>query len=506
MTPLTSLLAPHRDRLSGPLAALLEKDPTRLAQFAVQIGELYMDFSKQRIDRELINALLGHADALKWREQAIAMREGAIVNATEHRAVEHMALRARPMKAEFQPAFARMQQLVEQIHSGALRSAAGTAFTDVVHIGIGGSHLGPQLVCEALSQSPEHPARLRVHFVANIDGHAVSALLRSLNRDSTIVIIASKTMTTLETRLNADVVRNWLAPAQDPLAQRRLASQVFAISAAPARAAEFGIAAAHVLPFSDSIGGRFSLWSTIGLPIALQIGWAGFEALHAGARLMDDHFLQAPSAANLPLLAALIGLWNRNGLEYASLGLAPYDERLRLLPAFLQQLEMESNGKSVDRQGNPILDKTVPVLWGQTGTPGQHAYFQCLHQGTDIVPVDFVAVVKPDHDHPQLHRALLENCFGQSRALMCGREHSDPNRRFTGGRPSTTILLDRLSPSAMGSLLALYEHKVFVQGVLWNINSFDQFGVELGKEMAQTLAKGELGGLDASTRALMAKL
>jgi glucose-6-phosphate isomerase len=495
-----ALFTSHLRRLQKLSLNVLVQDPSRNQALQLEVAGVYLDFSKQRIDSRALNALLAWSDSLGWRTAARAMRDGAQINASEGRSVQHMALRADPTPAQFAPAMQQMRALVEALRSGEKRSASGERVVDVIHVGIGGSHLGPQLVCEALAHLPES-ARVRVHFLANIDGHQVTSLCNALNPNTTALIIASKTMTTLETRLNAEVIREWLGPA-------RVAAQVFAVSAAPELALSMGIRAEHVLPFSDSIGGRFSLWSPIGLPIALQVGWEHFSALLSGARQMDQHFLEAPTNANAPLLMALLGVWNRNGLGYGTLSIAAYDERLRLLPAFLQQLEMESNGKTVSKEGATVAYATAPVLWGQTGTPGQHAYFQWLHQGSDIAPVDFIAASKPDHSYQSLHQALLENCFAQSRALMLGRDHTDPNRKFIGNRPSTTLLLERLTPTTLGALLALYEHKVFVQGHVWNINSFDQFGVELGKAMATQLAGdgADQVALDASTKTLLARV
>jgi glucose-6-phosphate isomerase len=393
----------------------------------------------------------------------------------------------------------------------------------VVNIGIGGSDLGPRLACEALVGAAGPGPRL--HFLANVDGGRTAALRQRLDPATTVVILISKSFATEETLLNGRVMRDWLAAA---LGRDGADARLFAVSANTSGAAASGIAAARVLPMWDFVGGRYSVWSAVGLPLAIAIGADRFQAFLDGARAMDEHFAQAPLADNLPVRLALAGYWNRDFMGRTSLCVVPYDDRLAALPEFLQQLEMESNGKQVDQQGAPVAMPTVPVLWGSVGSNAQHAYFQALHQGCDVVPVDFIGVIRPDHDLADNHRALLANLLAQGAALMQGKSFqvawdeladvADPDRRnalaaqktFPGNRPSTTILLDRLDPHALGMLLALYEHKVFVQSVLWGVNAFDQWGVELGKSLAgrigPVLAGADAGGLDPATRHLVAQI
>jgi len=403
------------------------------------------------------------------------------------------------------------------------------AITDIVNIGIGGSDLGPQMVVPALDAWC-HPG-LRLHFVSNIDGHDITPVLRRLDPRRTLFIIASKTFTTQETMANAAVARQWFLNSVDDVDESEIARHFVATTTNVKAAAEFGIGT--TFGFWDWVGGRYSLWSAIGLPVAIAIGADNFRALLAGAHAMDRHFAEAPLAKNLPVLLGLLDVWYRNFHGFGSRSVAPYHQGLRRLPAYLQQLEMESNGKRVDLAGETLPFATSAVVWGEPGTNGQHAYFQMLHQGTDVIPVEFIAVKTPTHQHPELHSKLLANCLAQSQALMLGktldaaaaeraptasatldREVLARHRTFPGNRPSTTFVIDQLTPHALGALLAMYEHRVFTSGALWGINSFDQWGVELGKALAGELLPrladparlGDTQGLDASTAGLLQRL
>jgi glucose-6-phosphate isomerase len=388
-----------------------------------------------------------------------------------------------------------MLAFAEQVRSDA-------AITDVVNIGIGGSDLGPQMAVIALDTFAARGKRF--HFVSNVDGHELAAVLRGLKPDSTLFLVASKTFTTIETMTNARSARQWFTDSGGTDVARHFAALTTNVQAA----ADFGID--RTFGFWDWVGGRYSLWSAIGLPIAIAVGATGFRELLAGAHAMDQHFRTAPLDANLPVRLALLDVWYRDFHGFASRSVAPYHSALRRLPAYLQQLEMESNGKRVDRQGRVLPFATSPVVWGEPGTNGQHAYFQMLHQGTDVVPVEFIAVREPAHTLAEHHPQLLANVLAQAQALMLGKSDPGGHKHFPGNRPSTMLLLDRLEPASLGALIALYEHRVFCAGALWGINSFDQWGVELGKvlarDIAPRLASGDTAGLDASTAALLQRL
>ncbi len=494
-------------------------DPGRFDKLSCRHGDLLIDYSKQRLNTDtlqLLRQLAGEADIAGWRQR---MRNGEAINHTEHRAVRHTDLRAgEAAPAEVKSVLARMQDFCERVHRGEWRGYSGERITDVLNIGIGGSDLGPHMAVQALA-AHQHPD-LRVHFVSNLDGADLANMLQHLSPRSTLFVIASKTFTTLETITNARTARDWLLAASgDPAA---VAKHFVAASTNLAATGEFGIVPENVFEFRDWVGGRFSLWSAIGLPIALAVGFRNFEALLAGARDMDTHFFNAPIDDNLPITLALLALWNTNFLKAHSHGVFPYSHSLGLLPAHLQQLEMESNGKHVDRQGLPVDIATAPILWGTAGTNGQHSFFQLLHQGSELVASDFIALARSDFPLPGHHSNLLANCLAQSSALAFGQTQKEarqagipeallPYRTFPGNQPSTTIVLPELSPFTLGQLIALYEHKVFCLGVLWNLNSFDQWGVELGKQLAGKLApciRGEADSdaLDASTRGLIAHL
>jgi len=465
----------HAARLHSTPLRELAAQPGRAKRFALRVGPLYANFARQHYDGEAFDALLGAAVRAGVADAFARLFAGEEVNATEGRAALHVALRsdlspapaARSAHAQALEARERMRALVAELQDSEV--------TDIVSVGIGGSDLGPRLAVDALSGPL--PGRFRVHFVSNVDGAAAQRTLAPLDPRRSAAILVSKSFGTQETLLNGAILREWLGND----------ARLFAVSANVERAAAFGIDPARVLPMWDWVGGRYSMWSAVGLPIALAIGMDGFDQLLAGAAEMDAHVLEAAPERNLAVWHGMTAVWNRNALGLASQGVFAYDLRLRLLPAHLQQVVMESLGKSASLEGGPVLQPTVPVWWGGAGTDVQHSFFQALHQGTDVVPADFVGVARPDHPHLENHRALLANLLAQAEALANGSGSGDPHRSYPGGRPSTLLLLDALTPRALGALVALYEHSVYVQSVLWRINAFDQFGVELGKQLADRL-------------------
>ena len=490
-------LQAHADRLAGTtLSAMIAADPARARDFGLRCGPLYANFARQRYDRVALDALFTIAERADLAGALQRLLEGDQVNATEGRAALHAALRGTAVGSAFALA-ARAQALSVQLRMRELVQAlAASDVTDIVSIGIGGSDLGPRLVVDALAR-PD--ARFRVHFLSNVDGNAARRVLTGLDPRRTAAIMISKTFGTQETLLNGAIVRDWLGDD----------ARLYAVSTNAERVAAFGIPPERMLPMWDWVGGRYSLWSAVGLPIALALGMDGFEALLEGAAALDGHVLQAPLRQNLAVWHALTAIWNRNGLQASTQAVLPYDERLRLLPNYLQQLVMESLGKSVRLDGSIIDLHTVPVWWGGAGTDTQHSFFQALHQGTQVVPADFIGVVRADHPYAANHAALLANLLAQTEALANGRDSDDPHRRYPGNRPSTLLLLDALTPQSLGMLIALYEHSVYLQSVLWGINAFDQFGVELGKQVADRLLpalRGECEADDPVTRALLAEL
>lgn len=476
------------------LADLFEADPNRAEDFTHDLGGIRFDLSKTHLTREAIDRFEGE----DYYDALARLFAGEVVNPTEDRAAEHPAERgfgspdAVALAAQRR---GRMRALIDAIEAGAFGDITG-----ILHIGIGGSALGPALLVDALGRNER---RYRVEILSNIDGQAVDEALGRLDPATTLVAIASKTFTTAETLRNAEAALAWLQEAgvEDPY------GRLIAITAAPDKAIEFGIDETRVLSFAPSVGGRYSLWSAIGFPAALALGMDAFEAMLDGAAMVDEHVAEAPAGANLPLLAALADLTYTQLRGASTRAIFAYDERLRLLPSYLQQLVMESNGKSVRLDGSPAAGPTSAILWGGTGTDAQHAVFQLLHQGTHLVPVEFVAVTQgTDEQDSAHHRELLLNCFAQGAALMTGRSSDDPHRNYPGNRPSTTILLDELDPSSLGTLLAFYEHRTFAEAVLLGINPFDQFGVELGKDMARAIDDPDTRErFDPSTRALIEK-
>jgi glucose-6-phosphate isomerase len=509
------------------LPTLFAQQPERAKRLSIRLGPLYADFSRQRWDDAVIAPLVSLAEACGLPTAIEALFEGQLVNVTEGRAALHTALRQQtyspvwvngenviPLIRQQQ---AKMARLVDRLHAGHWRGYSGRAITDVVHLGVGGSDLGPQLVVDALAHL-KHPAcRLNLHFVSNLDGGQLERLLPGLNPETTLFVITSKTFTTIDTLANADTALSWLQGASKlaPAVLKRL--HFVGISAAPERMDAWGLPKANQLHFWDWVGGRYSLWSTVGFTIALWLGMDGFHQLLAGAAAMDDHFRSAPLAQNIPVLMGLVGVWNHNFLGMHARAVLPYDVRLTLLPRYLMQLEMESNGKSVRRDGTPCPWHTSPVVWGETGPNAQHAFYQLLHQGTEAVSCDFIAVVSGDQSSLPPERAYhhqhlnLANCLAQLQALAFGRQHEDPHRAYPGNRPATLLLLQRLDAYTMGMLIALYEHMVFTQSVIWDINPFDQWGVELGKRIAGTM-KAVLDGrqdaveMDAATEAALQQI
>jgi glucose-6-phosphate isomerase len=493
MSPLAGLDA-HAQRLAGSsITGLIETDPARAHDFALRVGPLYANFARQRYDRDALDTMFDAAERVDLRAAMRRQLDGEAINATEGRAVLHTALRGDSSTAAIARE-ARMQAVAAQARMGELIAGLDASdVTDIVSIGIGGSDLGPRLVADALALPG---ARFRVHFISNVDGNAAQRVLAGLDPQRSAAIVISKTFGTQETLLNGGIARDWLGDD----------SRLYAVSTNAQRVAEFGIPAERTLPMWDWVGGRYSLWSAVGFPIALAIGMERFEHLLAGAGAMDAHAAEASLRENLAVWHALTAVWNRNALHAATQAVLPYDERLKLLPNYLQQLVMESLGKSVHVDGSAVATETVPVWWGGAGTDTQHSFFQALHQGTQAVPADFIGVLQADHAHGQNHMALLANLLAQTEALANGQASDDPHRRYPGNRPSTLLLLDALTPHSLGMLIALYEHSVYLQSVLWGINAFDQFGVELGKQVANRLLpalKGEGEADDAVTRELL---
>jgi len=476
------------------------RDATRFPRFSQQAPHVFADLSKNLLDADTESLLLALARETRLEQHRDAMFAGERINNTENRAVKHWLLRAPRDAAD--PDSVAVHDTLQAMLAFAEQVRADAAITDVVNIGIGGSDLGPQMAVAALDAHVIEGKRF--HFVSNIDGHELAAVLRRVRPESTLFLIASKTFTTLETMTNARSARSWF----EQQGGRDVARHFAALTTNVEAARKFGIAT--TFGFWDWVGGRYSLWSAIGLPIAIAIGAQGFRALLAGAHAMDQHFRSEPLERNLPVRLGLLDVWYRGFHGFGSRSIAPYHSALRRLPAYLQQLEMESNGKSVDADGQALPFATSPVLWGEPGTNGQHAYFQMLHQGTEAVPVEFIAVRRPAHELPAHHELLLANAIAQAQALMQGQSDPGGHRNFAGNRPSSFFVLDTLDPVALGALLALYEHRVFTSGAVWGIDSFDQWGVELGKvlasDIAKRLASGETEGLDASSAGLLKKL
>ena len=476
------------------LSSLFETDSERVARFGIEQSGVYFDLSKTHLDKDTVDVFTALAKEMELSERVQALLSGEPVNISEGRAAEHCAERGTgspPSVENAQALHQRMKSLVEIIDSGALGE-----FTQIIHLGIGGSALGPKMLHQALKLGDE---KYELEVVSNIDGVALEPVLERFDASKTLLVIASKTFTTAETLMNAQSVLDWMREqgVADPL------GQVVALTASPEQAVEWGVDETRILPFSETVGGRYSLWSSIGFSVALALGYEVFNDLLAGAAAMDQHFQDAPWERNIPVLAAFADQYYAQIRGCETRAVFAYDERLGLLPDYLQQLEMESNGKSVTLDGEPLALHSSPIVWGGVGTDAQHAVFQLLHQGTHLVPVEFLAVTEPgDSLNPAHHNGLLLNCFAQGAALMAGKKSDDTHRNYQGDRPSVTILLEELEASSLGALLAFYEHRTFVNAVLLNINPFDQFGVELGKQMANKLAAEDGNRLDASTEEL----
>ena len=527
-------LQAHYARISRKhMREMFAKDPQRFDKFSLEACGIFLDYSKNRITEKTMRLLFDlarHAGVEEWRDK---MFRGEKINVTENRAVLHVALRNRAntpilvegkdVMPEVNAVLAHMREFSTAIRSGAWKGYTGKAITDVVNIGIGGSDLGPVMVTEALK--PYAKRDLRVHCVSNVDGTHLAETLRLLNPETALFIIASKTFTTQETLTNAESARAWfLNAAHDPSA---IAKHFVALSTNEREVARFGIDPKNMFEFWDWVGGRYSLWSAIGLSIAISIGFENFEELLAGAFAMDHHFRSAPLERNMPVILALLGVWYNNFFGAETYAILPYDQYLHRFPAYLQQGDMESNGKYVRRDGREVEYSTGPVIWGEPGTNGQHAFYQLIHQGTKLIPADFLAPMETHNPLGQHHAILLSNFFAQTEALMKGKTAKEaraelkaagmneadikkllPHKVFPGNRPTNSILFSKLTPRTLGSLIALYEQKIFVQGIIWNINSFDQWGVELGKQLAKAIlpelqSKGEVTSHDASTNGLI---
>ncbi len=528
-------LAAHAGSFADrPLRALFDADPGRFARFSASLDDMLLDYSKNRIDETAMSLLFDLARAAGVEARRDAMFAGAIVNTTEKRAVLHVALRnrantpvlvdGRDVMPDVNDVLARMKVFAEGVRSGAIAAANGVRFTDVVNIGIGGSDLGPVMATIALS--PYSAGGPKLHYVSNVDGAHIADTLATLDPATTLFIIASKTFTTSETMTNAATARAWIA---ERLGEAAVGAHFCAVSTALDKVSAFGIDVKRAFGFWDWVGGRYSVWSAIGLPVAIAVGFDAFEAFLAGAHEMDRHFVEAPLEKNLPVILGLLGVWYRDVFGFSTHAVLPYDQRLSRFPAYLQQLDMESNGKGVTVDGKPVPRSTGPIVWGEPGTNGQHAFYQLIHQGTDVIPADFLVAAVPHEKISDHHAKLVANALAQTEALMRGKTLEEasaelkkagksdaeiaalaPHKVFPGNRPTNTLLYRTLDPRTLGRLIALYEHKVFVQGTIWGINSYDQWGVELGKELATRLlpvVKGEAetgADQDGSTRGLVA--
>jgi glucose-6-phosphate isomerase len=528
-------LRAHREAMGNPhLRDLFAADPDRFERFSLTLGDLTLDYSKNRIVPQTMPVLCRLAEQAGVAELRDAMFVGTPINLTEGRAVLHVALRA-PPNADIRvdgenivpgvhATLDKFLAFAEDIRSGQIRGVAADRFSDVVNIGIGGSDLGPSMATEALA--PYRGVGPKLHFVSNVDGAHLADTLADLDAERTLFLIASKTFTTSETMTNAASARQWLGYR---LGEEAVGEHFAAISSNLDKVAEFGIRPERVFGFWDWVGGRYSVWSAIGLPLAISIGAENFRRFLAGARRMDDHFLSAPFAENMPAIMGMLGVWYRNVWDLRTQAVLPYDQRLSRFAAHLQQLDMESNGKRVTRQSSLVEYRTAPIVWGETGTNGQHAFYQLLHQGTEIVPADFLIAAEPHEEMGDHHAKLVANCLAQTEALAFGKTEAEAraeleasgrsnaaieklalHKVFPGNRPTSTLIYRKLDPATLGMLLALYEHKVFVMGAIWDINSFDQWGVELGKALATRLLPvvaedAATDALDASTRGLVAR-
>ena len=516
-----------------PMRVQFAVDPNRFKRYSATGAGILLDYSKNRIDEDVMAALFDLARAAGVEERRDEMCEGEHINITEDRAVMHMALRyqgdhpvpvdGKDVMPDIRAVLAHVESFSNAVRNGEIRGQTGEQFTDIVNIGIGGSDLGPAMVTLALE--PYTRADLRAHYVSNVDGAHIHDILKRLDPKKTLFIVASKTFTTDETMTNAGSARKWIA---DALGDAAVADHFAAVSTNIPACQKFGIREDRIFGFWDWVGGRYSVWSAIGLPIALAVGYDNFAAFLRGADAMERHFLSTPLEENLPVIMGLLGVWYRNVWGFSTHAVLPYDQRLSRFTAYLQQQDMESNGKSVTLAGKPVAWSTGPIVWGEPGTNGQHAIYQLIHQGTDVIPADFLIAARPHESLPPHHDKLVANVLAQSEALMLGKTEEEvvaelkaqgldkaaikelaPHKVFPGNRPSNTLFYQQLTPETLGSLVALYEHKVFTQGVIWNVNSYDQWGVELGKQLAKALLPKVEGkesgeGHDSSTQGLLA--
>ncbi len=531
---LLNTMMKHQKRLQDqPMRVQFAIDPNRFKRYSASAGDILLDYSKNRIDEKAMDALIEIARGSGVEDKRKAMWAGKHINSTEDRAVMHMALRYqgdKPVKIdgkdvmpEIRDVLAHMKLFSGQVRDGTIKGATGETFTDVVNIGIGGSDLGP--VMATLALAPYTRPDLRLHYVSNVDGAQMHDTLQGLDPKRTMFIIASKTFTTDETMTNAASARAWLANA---LGDKAVSDHFAALSTNLKACDAFGIREDRIFGFWDWVGGRYSVWAAIGLPVALAVGFDNFEAFLKGAYEMDQHFLKTRLDRNLPVIMAVLGVWYRNAWGFATHAVLPYDQRLSRFPAYLQQQDMESNGKQVNLEGKPLDYDSGPVIWGEPGTNGQHAFYQLIHQGTAVIPADFLIAAIPHEDMAPHHEKLVANVLAQSEALMLGKSKEEvvaeltaqgldkagikaltPHKVFPGNRPSNTLIYPKLTPEILGALVALYEHKVFVQGAIWNVNSYDQWGVELGKQLAKAILPKVMGtaantGNDASTKGLLA--
>lgn len=503
-------LSSHSKELQGmDINSLFTQDPKRFEKLSKSFKGIFLDYSKQHITEETIKLLCDLLRSSGFEDKRRDMFEGKNINTTENRAVLHTALRdtakdsiivdGQNVVPEIQDTLTRMEIISDRIRNGKYTGATGKPIKTIVSLGTGGSDLGPKLVCDALENNDDGPS---LFFVSNIDGDDLQGTLAQCDPETTMFVVISKSFKTQETLANANAAKEWLN--QQLPANTDHSKHFIAVSTSKSTAQNFGISDDNYLPMWDWVNGRFSLWSAVGLPICLKFGFKTFKDLLSGAYAMDQHFLNTPFEENLPILMALVGVWNRNFLGYPHHAILPYAKRLSLFPDYLQQLEMESNGKNIDLDGNPITDyKTCPIIFGSVGTNSQHSFYQLLHQGSETVPCDFIGIVNPEHNYQNHHNALLNNMLAQAQAFMQGQQNSDaPHKYFPGNKPSSTLLTNVFNAHTLGMLIALYEHKCFTQGVIWNVNSFDQFGVELGKALAGNLDSNDLSNVDPSTKGL----
>ena len=504
----------YQQKQTVKIAALFAKDSNRFQKYSIQTNHILFDFSKNMIDDEIFTHLIDLAKECKLEDAIDAMFNGEKINQTENRAVLHTALRnfsekpvlndGKDVMPDVHAVLQQMKAFCAAIQSGTWKGYTGKKIKYIVNIGIGGSDLGPVMVTEALK--PYWVEGIQPYFVSNVDGTHIAETFKKITADETIFLIASKTFTTQETMTNAHSARNWFL--ENGGSEKNIAKHFVALSTNKDEVVKFGIDAANMFVFWDWVGGRYSLWSAIGLSIAATIGYDNFEALLKGAYETDNHFKTATFEKNIPVVMALVGIWYRNFYATSSEVILPYDQYLHRFAAYFQQGNMESNGKHVDRNGNATTYNTGPVIWGEPGTNGQHAFYQLLHQGTEIIPADFIAAAQSHNPLGDHHMKLMSNFFAQTEALMNGSDHENPYRVFDGNRPSNSFLIDSITPFTLGQIIALYEHKIFVQGVIWNIYSFDQWGVELGKKLAvniqeELVNETEINTHDSSTNGLI---